>query len=89
MPASDPKKPSQKEVQDFHTYSDKDGSPQAQHHSLGAGADQAAPGNHSHDGGSSKFLLEGVTLTGAKAGNTALASVINALVTLGATDSTT
>lgn len=81
--------PSTSEVRRFHTNADTDGSQQVLHHSLGAGTNQASPGNHSHDGGTSKLLLEAVTLTGSKAGGSALVSVINALVTLGATDNTT
>jgi hypothetical protein len=85
-------KPSPKEVLDFHTHADLDGSPKAAHHTLGAGPNQAAAGNHSHDGGGSVVLfpLEGVVISGAKTGNPApaLASVIAALTALGATDST-
>lgn len=88
------KKPEAAEVHAFHENADKDGSQTALHHSLGPGPNQAAPGNHLHDGGSSKILdpvLSGTTITGAKTGNPApaLASVIAALVKLGATDSTT
>lgn len=84
-------KPLAKELIEFHTNADTDGSPKAIHHTLGSGPNQAAPGNHSHDGGASAeiFPLEGVTLSGSKAGNVALASVIAALVKLGATDNTT
>jgi hypothetical protein len=88
MPTSDPQLPSPEEVRRFHTKADTDGSQQAAHHSLGAGANQASPGNHAHDGGSSKLLLEGVTLSGSRSGGAALVSVINALVTLGALDNT-
>lgn len=93
MPTVDPvekkAKPTSKEVGDFHENADKDGGLKALHHTLGSSPMQASPGDHIHDGGSSKLLLEGVTLTGAKAGNAALASVIAALVQLGATDATT
>jgi hypothetical protein len=84
-------KPSAKEVSDFHTHADTDGSAKAAHHTLGPGPAQASPGNHSHDGGASVQIipLSGITIAGAKGGNAALASVINALVFLGATDSTT
>lgn len=81
--------PASKEVEVFHTNSDKDGSPTASHHTLGNGPNQAAPGDHTHDGGSSKQLLEGTNITGSKSGGTALDSVIAALVALGATDGTT
>lgn len=86
---SDPSIPSSKEVALLHTNADTDGSPQSAHHSLGSTNRQAAPGDHIHDGGTSKLLLDGVILTGAKAGNAAVASIVAALVTLGATDNTT
>ncbi len=47
------------------------------------------PFDRSHNGKNSVRILKGVTITGAKGGNVALASVIAALVKLGATDSTT
>lgn len=89
-PLDKKKKPTAQEVNDFHDNDDVDGSPQSHHHSLGPNKGQASPGNHTHDGGSSQeiFPLSGITLTGAKGGNTALASVITALVKLGATDAT-
>lgn len=80
-----------------HSKSDVDSSAQGQHHTLGPRANQAASGAHTHDGYGSVAIpvanlpkpLLGITISGAKAGNTALASVIAALVTLGATDITT
>lgn len=81
--------PSEGEVAKFHTNADTDGRAQSAHHTLGYGATQASPGNHTHDGGTSKLILEGDTITGAKGGNTALASVIALLVKLGASDVTT
>lgn len=86
---ADKRKPPSEEIERFHTNDDLDGAATAHHHSLGSKRTQASPGDHTHDGGSSKQLLDGVTLTGAKAGNAALASVIGALVALGATDNTT
>lgn len=77
------------EVRKFHTKSDSDSSPVAQHHTLGPRPNQAASGAHKHDGISSPKILDGVTLTGSKGGNAALASVIAALVLMGATDTTT
>lgn len=85
----DPKVPSAREVEKFHENSDVDGSPKAIHHTLGPGINQAAPGPHNHRGGDSALLLEGVTLSGSRGDNAALASVIAALVELGATDVTT
>lgn len=77
-------------VAKFHEKSDVDSSQDAQHHSLGPRHDQAAAGDHTHLLGSGYTgTLKGVVITGAKNGNVALASVIAALVKLGATDSTT
>jgi hypothetical protein len=77
-------------VKSFHDKSDLDSSQGAQHHTLGSKHDQAAAGDHNHRAGLPyKGALDGITITGAKAGNAALASVVAALVQLGATDSTT
>lgn len=76
-------------VNRFHNKDDLDSSSEAHHHTLGIKKDQSSPGDHKHDGTTSKRILEGVTITGAKGGNVALASVIAALVKLGATDTTT
>lgn len=81
--------PNATEVQKFHTNADTDGGRGSIHHTLGPTNNQAAPGDHDHRGGNSVELLAGITISGAKGGNTALASVIAALVDLGATDSTT
>lgn len=82
-------RPEGKVVNEFHTNDDVDRDAGAHHHTLGGGANQAAPGSHKHDGTDSVALLEGITIAGAKGGNVALASVIQALVLLGATDNTT
>lgn len=84
--------PDSKTVEKFHTNSDVDSSQKAQHHTLGSSRNQASPGDHTHDGGTSNKSIQpllGTTLTGSKGGNAALASVVAALVKLGATDSTT
>lgn len=83
-----PKPPSQV-VDDFHTYSDVDSRKEAQHHTLGAGPSQAAPGDHTHDGGDSKLLLEGFTITGSRATDAWRLSVNAILVRLGASDQST
>lgn len=88
MPSSDLTNPSSGEVRKFHTNSDADGSASSIHHTLGSQAAQASPGNHGHDGGSSKLLLDGASITGSRSGGAALISVINLLVALGATDNT-
>jgi len=80
---------SSKEVNKLHNKSDVDSSVGAQHHTLGTKKDQASDGAHTHDGKNSRKILAGVTLTGSRGGNAALASVISALVLLGATDATT
>lgn len=46
-------------VNEFHSKSDRDGASTAQHHTLGVDANQASPGNHTHDGINSKKLLVG------------------------------
>ena len=76
-------------VNRFHNKSDLDSSSDAQHHTLGIKKDQASPGDHKHDGTSSKRLLEGTSIIGSRSGGGALVSVIDALEKLGATDSTT
>lgn len=81
--------PSAEDVERFHTQADTDARKEAIHHTLGSGTNQAAPGDHTHRGGDSLPLLGGITLTGSRGGNIALLSVIQALVALGATDSTT
>lgn len=76
-------------VNKFHNKSDVDTSSQSQHHTIGPKATQAASGKHNHDGRNSPQLLLGFTLTGSKGGNAAVASIVAALVQLGATDNTT
>ena len=80
--------PTAEEVTRQHTNADTDSRKEAIHHTTGIGDNQASPGNHNHRGGDSVLLLQGITLTGSRAGNIALLSVIQALVALGATDST-
>jgi hypothetical protein len=82
-------RPAPQVVAEFHTNSDVDSEKDAQHHTIGTGVSQAASGAHKHDGNDSFQLLADVEIIGAKGGNTALASVIAALVGMGAKDSTT
>lgn len=80
------------EVNTYHTRSDLDSSTLAQHHTLGIGHNQAAAGDHVHDGLSSRKIGTGlsITVTGSRGGNAALASLITALKTvIDITDSTT
>jgi hypothetical protein len=81
--------PSAEQVADFHTNSDADTRKEAQHHTLGIQPYQASPGDHTHDGGTSPLLLAGVTITGTRGSPANAASIIAALVRLGATDSST
>lgn len=83
------RRPDSRVVADFHTNDDVDSDTDAHHHTLGMGRNQASPGSHKHDGTDSVPLLGDIEITGSRGGNTALASVIAALVALGATDSTT
>lgn len=82
-------RPPQRMVNEFHTNDDVNRDADAHHHTLGIGANQAASGAHDHDGSNSVQLLAGFTLTGSRSGGGALLSVIQALVQLGAEDSTT
>lgn len=85
----DIKKPGQtvepKLVNSFHAKSDVDSSTESQHHTIGIKANQAAPGDHIHDGRSSKRLLEGVTLAADTTTATWRNNVDQALQRLGAT----
>ena len=81
--------PEAEEVMTFHQNADTDARRESLHHTLGISDNQASPGNHNHRGGDSVQLLTGVTITGSRGGNIALLSVIQALVALGATDSST
>lgn len=81
--------PAPADVEKFHTNDDTDTRVESHHHTLGPAPTQSSPGDHTHDGGSSSPLLSGVTISGSRGGNVALLSVIQALVKLGATDSST
>ena len=83
-----PKPPSQV-VDDFHGNSDVDSRAEAQKLTLGPIPIQAAPGNHTHDGGDSALILEGQTISGSRATDAWRISVNALLVRLGATDNST
>jgi hypothetical protein len=83
------KPPTSDEVTKFHQNADTDTRLESIHHTVGPNSTQASPGDHRHRGGDSQLLLGDITLTGSRAGNIALLSVIQALVALGATDNTT
>lgn len=73
----------------LHKNADTDTGKTAIHHTIGPAPDQVASGAHTHDGNETRQLLLGINITGARGGNVALASVIDALEALGATDNTT
>lgn len=68
-------------VNSFHHRSDVDSSVASQHHTLGISRNQAAPGDHIHDGSASRKLGAGrnLTISGSKGGNAALSSLITML----------
>lgn len=72
-------------AREIHKFDDVDFERTSHHHTLGTGPLQAAPGNHKH-----LTMMEGITLTGAKGGNVALANLITMLADhFGFTDGTT
>lgn len=84
------KPPSAEQVTKFHEKADKDASAKALHHTLGPLPNQAAAGNHTHDGGGSTQLFTSVTFTGSRATFSAIEQqLVNALVGMGAVDNTT
>lgn len=72
----------------FHKNAPTDTRAEDIHHTLGFSSGQAAKGDHNHRTEGTP-LFDGVTITGAKGGNAALASVIALLVQWGAKDGTT
>lgn len=76
------------EVNKFHSNSDADTSVVAQHHTLGILHNQASPGDHKHDGKTSKSIGKGKdlafpTTAGAAYTQAQLQSIINALRSIG------
>lgn len=55
--------PTARQVNEFHSKSDSDASTGAIHHTLGISHNQASPGDHSHDGQTSRLLASGRKLT--------------------------
>jgi hypothetical protein len=82
-------KPSAQAVDDFHENSDLDARAESQHHTLGSNPTQASPGNHTHDGGDSSFILSTETISGVRGDDSWALSVNAILVRLGATDNST
>jgi hypothetical protein len=81
--------PDPQTVNNFHNRADTDSAATAMHHTLGVKHNQASPGDHKHEGIGSRFIMEGITVTGSKGGNAALADLITKLAAaLGFTDGT-
>lgn len=83
-----PVAPNSSEVNKFHSNSDIDSATTAQHHTLGIQHNQGSPGDHKHDGKSSKRIGKGVDLAFPTTANAAytqaqIQSIINALRSLG------
>lgn len=84
--------PSARQVNELHTKADVDASTGSFHHTLGIGHNQASPGDHSHDGQTSRLIGQGrkIAINGSRGGNAALLSLINALKqVMDLTDNTT
>lgn len=82
--------PSSSVVSRFHANDDVDVRGESHHHTLGPKDTQSSPGNHVHDGGTSKKILDGYIIVGSKASpSTVLPSLLAAMVRLGAKDNTT
>lgn len=87
-----PPSPEPREVNLFHARCDSDTSTNAKHHTLGIGHNQAASGDHVHDGIGTRKLGTGagLILTGDTAGNEALQNLIDLIKNfVDFTDSTT
>lgn len=81
--------PKAEAVTRFHSNSDRDNSPVAEHHTLGIGHNQASPGDHKHDGKTSKSILKGFNVgfpitAGAAYTQSQIQAIIDALRKLGA-----
>lgn len=85
----DPTNLTARQVQDLHKNADTDATVFSVHHTLGISAGQSSPGNHLHDGKTSKTLpgyvsnSAPIAVIGSRAGNAALASLLTALATKG------
>lgn len=81
-------RPSTKTVNDFHSNCDVDSAVTAQHHTLGIQHNQGSPGDHTHDGKSSKRIGTGInpafpTTAAAAYSQAQMQAVIDALRALG------
>ncbi len=80
--------PTPGEVSKAHTNSDVDASKVAQHHTLGIQANQASPGDHTHNGKNSKKIGKGINAAFPTTANVAytqaqIQAIIDALRALG------
>lgn len=80
--------PSSEQTNKAHANSDVDSAVTAQHHRLGTGHNQASPGDHKHDGHTSKLVGKGKDLAFPVTANAVYVQadfqkVINALRVLG------
>lgn len=80
--------PSSVESTKAHANSDVDASTNAQHHTLGIQHNQGSPGDHKHDGHSSKRIGKGInpafdTTAGATYSQVQIQHIIDALRSLG------
>lgn len=80
--------PTSSEVNKFHSNSDSDSAVTAQHHTLGIQHNQGSPGDHKHDGHSSKLIGKGLDpsfpiTASATYSQVQIQSIINALRDLG------
>lgn len=87
-PTTGPLPPSSEAVNKLHNNSDVDSSVISQHHTCGIQHNQASPGDHKHDGKSSKAIGKSLDLTfpvtaGAAYTQSQIQSIINALRKLG------
>jgi hypothetical protein len=84
-----PPPPPFEEVRQLHTNADTDADTSALHHTVGSQPAQASPGDHTHDGGSSNPLLQGITISGTRGTAAYNQSLEAALVALGASNQAT
>jgi hypothetical protein len=80
--------PSSTDVSKAHTNADTDTSVTAIHHSLGILHNQASPGDHKHDGKTSKKIGKGINIAFPTTANAAytqaqIQDIINALRSIG------
>lgn len=81
--------PSAEEVSRFHTKADTDSRPQALHHTIGDGPNNAASGDHNHRDGNGAPILQGITISGSRGTDAWRLSIEQALVAMGASTSST